>query len=666
VDDLRSVGSVGEISLPIVSGVLGSGSGWLEDEPEVSGWVEASGSGLVGSGSKYHDYFDDDSVEDPFAGFVLDEILGDAIDVGASDVHITPEQEVRFTILGEISNRGYRVPSGDLTQRVMQSILSNVVESVFVQELEVDTSYVIRSGKYRGRRLRVSVGKTFGDVFLVFRVISDVVPSPEELGVSRELLRWTELPNGLVMLNGPTGTGKALRVDTPVLTPNGYVPLGDVRVGDELLDGRLDVCRVTWVSPLDANPRLWEVRLGDGQVIYADGNHKWFVGVEGESERVLAGRRESCKRVSVGLRAVGALLVDGVSFSLDELYSWVSAFGGRDEIAGSWGVFMALRYWDCWSDGSGKYDGRVSFGALAGWFEDRWSTVGGFVLMTTDEIVFGGVGDRCKFFLPRAGSGEFVEVVSVSAVEVGSVEYGVTRCLSVDSPDESFVCGNGVMTHNSTTLASLVKRIQLTRHQKIITLERPVEFIFGSAFNSLVTQREIGRDARQFSTALDSAMRQAPDIIMVGEVRNKIEVNELLRAAETGHLTISTMHTNSAAATLNRIKSLYEGDDQLRVLASLSDVARGFANQVLLPTVDGQSRFAVWEVLTVTEAVAQLILAGDVKGIRDYQMSRGITMEHALVAAVEAGKCTPEAAFRKSASPHLFLQLAEEAGFIVR
>ena len=146
---------MGEISLPIVSGVLGSGSGWLEDEPEVSGWVEASGSGLVGSGSKYHDYFDDDSVEDPFAGFVLDEILGDAIDVGASDVHITPEQEVRFTILGEISNRGYRVPSGDLTQRVMQSILSNVVESVFVQELEVDTSYVIRSGKYRGRRLRV-------------------------------------------------------------------------------------------------------------------------------------------------------------------------------------------------------------------------------------------------------------------------------------------------------------------------------------------------------------------------------------------------------------------------------------------------------------------------------------------------------------------------------
>ena len=158
-------------------------------------WVEASGSGLVGSGSKYHDYFDDDSVEDPFAGFVLDEILGDAIDVGASDVHITPEQEVRFTILGEISNRGYRVPSGDLTHRVMQSILSNVVESVFVQELEVDTSYVIRSGKYRGRRLRVSVGKTFGDVFLVFRVISDVVPSPEELGVSRELLRWTENGN---------------------------------------------------------------------------------------------------------------------------------------------------------------------------------------------------------------------------------------------------------------------------------------------------------------------------------------------------------------------------------------------------------------------------------------------------------------------------------------
>ena len=180
-----------------------------------------------------------------------------------------------------------------------------------------------------------------------------------------------------------------------------------------------------------------------------------------------------------------------------------------------------------------------------------------------------------------------------------------------------------------------------------------MEFLYPFDGRALVVQREIGQDARSFSSALDSAMRQAPDIILVGEVRNEEEVDALLRASETGHLTLSTMHTKSAASTINRIKSLYSGSDQLRVLASLSDVARGFANQVLVKDKQG-GRFAVREVLSVDEEVSDLIASGDVAGIRRYQIEHEKTMEHGLADAVLRGKCTLDEARRVSQYRGLF------------
>lgn len=396
--------------------IAGDDIGLSVDSSVSSGSVDADG---------YFEYFEDEAEDDPLEGFVLNEILGDAIVLGASDVDITPNQVIRFKILGRVVDQvKYGVPSGNVTNKIFQSFVSHVLESDFVEQLELDTSYHIREGEFAGRMMRLSVSKTFGEVAMTFRVISDVIPSPEELGISDELVAWTDLPSGLIMINGPTGTGK------------------------------------------------------------------------------------------------------------------------------------------------------------------------------------------------------------------------------------------------TTSLASMLRRIQLQRNEKIITLERPIEFVYGSSPNSLVVQREIGKDSRSFSKALDSAMRQAPDIIMVGEVRNRVEVNELLRAAETGHLTISTMHTNSAATTLNRIRSLYEGDDQLRILSTLSDVARGFANQVLLPSIDGKSRFAVREVLTVDREISGLIGKGDIDGIRDLQYKRGITMEHELVKAVREGKCTVAAARSESADPWLFDELAGRAGLI--
>lgn len=365
-----------------------------------------------------YSYYEDSDDEDLLQGFDLDAVLADAIDENASDVHLSPNQAVSFSILGEIHKKEHYAPlNGTMTQRVVQAILTHVLETSFIENLELDTSYVLKSGRHKGRRMRLSVGKTFGEVFMVFRVISDTIPSPSDLGIPPEMVRWTDLSNGLVMMNGPTGTGK------------------------------------------------------------------------------------------------------------------------------------------------------------------------------------------------------------------------------------------------SVTLASMLRRIQLERPSKIITIERPVEFIFGSEGKSMVTQREVGKDARSFADALTSALRQAPNIIMVGEVRDQNEVNELLRAAETGHLAISTMHTNSAANTITRVKSLYTGNEQARVLGSLSEVSRGFANQVLVMAPDGESRSAVREILTVDEEVSRLILMGDARGIRDYQTERGITMEHGLAEAVATGRCTVDEARAKTAYPDLLERL---------
>lgn len=368
---------------------------------------------------------DDDEDEDELRGLDLDEVIAHAIESNASDIHISPDDQVAFTILNDIMRIpkfGTVVPT--VTERLHTNIISNVLESEFVEEQELDTSYVVRKGKYKGRRLRLSLGRSFGHVFMVFRVISDVIPTPDELGISANdpLRSWIRLPNGLFMVNGATGTGK------------------------------------------------------------------------------------------------------------------------------------------------------------------------------------------------------------------------------------------------STTLASLVQEIQLTTRKKIETIERPIEYTYGTRGISVVTQREVGKDTRSFMNALDSAMRHAPNVLQVGEVRNRTEVDALIRAAESGHLAISTMHTVSAPATINRIKSLYDGDDQRRVLGSLSDVARGFANQVLVKTPNGKGRFAIREILEVNDEISKMILKGDVSAMQEYQLNEKITMDHELVRAVAGGFCTLEEARAQSSFPNRFDKILKEMG----
>ena len=375
----------------------------------------------------------DDDEDDEAEGYSLakevgidfDQILNDAVDAGTSDVYMVPNELVAFKILGDIKRQPqYGLINGRMMLRLQQNIISHVLESDFVENLELDTSYTIDTGKHRGRRWRLNIGKTFADPFMVLRLVNASVPKPSELKIPKAMQDWFFLPKGLILVTGPTGSGK------------------------------------------------------------------------------------------------------------------------------------------------------------------------------------------------------------------------------------------------STSIASLIRSIQLNLPKTIITIEKPIEFMFGYDGKALVVQREIGKDARTFTAALTSAMREAPDVIFVGEVRNQDEVSALLTASETGHLAVSTMHTNNAAETLNRISSLFEGEDKIRVLVSLADSVQGIASQTLVKTIDGKSRFAVYEVLEITPDVRSFIREGRVKDLADYVWENETSMEHNLIRATVEGRCSFEEALAHSSRPQLMKELAKKERLI--
>ena len=227
-------------------------------------------------------------------------------------------------------------------------------------------------------------------------------------------------------------------------------------------------------------------------------------------------------------------------------------------------------------------------------------------------------------------------------------------------PNGLFLLCGPTGTGKSTTLASIIHHLLRSTRSKVITIEKPIEYIYPNDTPSLIVQREVGGDTRGFYEGLTSAMRQNPDIILLGEVRNTEEVTELLRAAETGHLAISTMHTNSVSTTINRIQNLFTGNEQSRIMSTLADTLRGIANQILVKDKNN-GRFAVREILSITDEIKELIVKGDVQGIRRHQIETKSTMEHKLAKAVLEGKCHRSEALKKVVDVNLFNELLEKA-----
>ncbi len=158
----------------------------------------------------------------------------------------------------------------------------------------------------------------------------------------------------------------------------------------------------------------------------------------------------------------------------------------------------------------------------------------------------------------------------------------------------------------STTLASMVDKINIERHDHILTIEDPIEFLHNHK-NCIVNQREVAADTHSFGAALRTALRQDPDIVLVGEMRDLETIEMALRIAETGHLTFATLHTNSAYSTINRIIDVFPAEQQAQVRTQLSLVLEGIMCQALLPKATGDGRVMALEVLVPNAAIRNLI-----------------------------------------------------------
>ncbi|MBD2138165.1 type IV pilus twitching motility protein PilT [Anabaena sp. FACHB-1237] len=210
----------------------------------------------------------------------------------------------------------------------------------------------------------------------------------------------------------------------------------------------------------------------------------------------------------------------------------------------------------------------------------------------------------------------------------------------------------------STTIAAMIDYINREMAKHIITIEDPVEFVHQSR-KSLVRQREVGMHTRKFDNALKAALREDPDLILVGEIRDKETVNTALKAAQTGHLVMGTLHTNSAVKTIERILNLYSGEEQAAIRVALAEALVCIIAQGLCKTTDAK-RAAFHDILINTEAIKEWIKHGKYDEIEDLMKQTSfdgmVTMNQSLFNLYQEGRITEEIALEMSPTPNEMAQ----------
>jgi twitching motility protein PilT len=220
----------------------------------------------------------------------------------------------------------------------------------------------------------------------------------------------------------------------------------------------------------------------------------------------------------------------------------------------------------------------------------------------------------------------------------------------------------------STTLASLIDEINRTRPDHIVTIEDPIEFLHRHK-RAIVNQREIGQDATGFADALRGALRQDPDVILLGEMRDLETIATALTAAETGHLVFATLHTQSAPSTIDRIIDVFPAAQQEQVRMQLANTLQGIVTQTLMPKADGQGRVCALEILFLDDAIRNLIRQGKIEQVYSYMQTgtrRGMqTMEQSLLDLVQRGLITTHEALGRSSRPEALVSALERAGISI-
>jgi twitching motility protein PilT len=241
------------------------------------------------------------------------------------------------------------------------------------------------------------------------------------------------------------------------------------------------------------------------------------------------------------------------------------------------------------------------------------------------------------------------ELTSIDQLGLPSAVHDLTR------KPRGFVLVTGPTgSGKSTSLAAMLDEINLTREEHIMTIEDPIEFLHAHK-KCLVNQRELGSDAQSFGDALKAALRQDPDVILVGEMRDLETISTALTAAETGHLVFATLHTQDTAQTVDRIIDVFPPEQQGQVRVQLSVALQGIITQQLLPTADGSGRVAACEVLIPNPAVRNLIREGkthQIYSVLQTGSAQGMqTMDAALVSLVRTGKISQKLAETRSQAP---------------
>lgn len=557
--------------------------------------------------------------------FHLDMVLSYAIEAGASDIHLNADKPVAFTVLGNIvKQHEFPIPDSILMEDLVKGILSHQAMGVFVRDLDYDASYVIKRGRYKGRRFRVSVYKNYGSDGIVFRTITDEIPTPDQLNIEEEVKSWFYQSSGAILVCGPTGSGKALHIDTLIPTPTGMKKVSEIKIGDKIYDKDKNLTEVLDIHQASRKDKLYKITLENGEVFKASGPHEWVVHNN-------KGLLSSVTTDEIFNKFEYEYFIPKLNFPV-RLYNGYTVEERKELLYGMTG------------------NSELEIIKLDEYADE--------VIELANSLGYYTYYENEKLVINKTKSKRLTRIVKVEKIKDNYKDY---FCFEVDSESHTYLIGNTfTITHNSTTMASILREIQLTQEKKIITIEKPIEAIFPDDGKALVVQRAIPEDCVDFEFGLTGAMRQNPDYILIGEVRNQTEVSEFLRAAETGHLAMSTIHTVNNVTTLNRIRSLFSGEEQRRILATLGDVLRGIVNQQLVMRKDGTGRFAVREALTIDYKIRRLIAEDNFQAIRDFQEANGKTMEQQLVKAVLADKCTLEEARSKAPDQIYFDHVFEE------
>jgi len=213
---------------------------------------------------------------------------------------------------------------------------------------------------------------------------------------------------------------------------------------------------------------------------------------------------------------------------------------------------------------------------------------------------------RCNVFTQRGAVGAVYRLIPEKIRTFQELGLPPVLATLAEKPRGLVLVTGPTGSGKSTTLAAMLDKINNERHEHILTIEDPIEYIHAHK-NCLVNQREVHSDTGSFGNALRAALREDPDIVLIGEMRDLETVEAALKIAETGHLTFATLHTNSAAQTINRIIDIFPANQQSQIRTQLSLVLEGIVCQALLPRADGKGRVCSLEIMVPTPAIRNLI-----------------------------------------------------------